>query len=228
MLYASPLVRYVDVDSRTILLDIRDGQYLVMNKTASAMWRALVSLSTEVERLDCLSSDLMVSRECLEADTRAFMSVCLARGFLLATPPSRLLPMFARNRFDAPSLTNAWVSLVSTGLRVAGGNFRRGYDYALRLRKPAAPNRRMIEDLGRLQRTFVAAENLIPLLKAPIDCLPRSLALYGFLTRCGIEAHHLIGVQRFPFRAHAWVESDDQILLNDVDEVRRYTVIANV
>lgn len=38
------------------------------------------------------------------------------------------------------------------------------------------------------------------------DCLPRSLAVYLLLRRGGIPATFHIGVRRYPFGAHAWVE----------------------
>ncbi|WP_375415340.1 lasso peptide biosynthesis B2 protein [uncultured Bradyrhizobium sp.] len=228
ILYPAPLVRHVEVELRTILLDIRDGRYVVMNETASVMWRALVTLNSEAERLEMLSAELRGSKSRLQADTRAFTSDCLKRGYLQEEPVVALPPVHARNRFSAPTIPHAWMSLVRTRIRIGHDNFRRAYEYALMLPKPAAFAERGANDLAQAQRAFVSAENLIPLVKAPIDCLPRSLALYHFLMRAGIDAHHFIGVQRFPFRAHAWVESGGQLLLNDPDEVGGYTTIATI
>ena len=44
------------------------------------------------------------------------------------------------------------------------------------------------------------------------DCLPRSLTLYLLLRRRGIPATLHIGVKRYPFGAHAWVECMGEVL----------------
>lgn len=39
-----------------------------------------------------------------------------------------------------------------------------------------------------------------------LDCLPRALTVFLLLRRKGVPATLRIGVKRFPFAAHAWVE----------------------
>jgi hypothetical protein len=43
-------------------------------------------------------------------------------------------------------------------------------------------------------------------------CLQRSAATTRLLRECGIPAEMVIGVQQWPFRAHAWVEVQGQIV----------------
>ena len=43
-------------------------------------------------------------------------------------------------------------------------------------------------------------------------CLQRSSVLVKMLRRRGIPAHMVIGAQKLPFKAHAWVEVDKTIL----------------
>ena len=45
-----------------------------------------------------------------------------------------------------------------------------------------------------------------------LDCLPRALTLYVLLRRRGVLATLCIGVKRYPFGAHAWVECLGQVL----------------
>lgn len=54
-----------------------------------------------------------------------------------------------------------------------------------------------------------------------LDCLPRSLAIYVLLRRHGVPATLRIGVKRFPFAAHAWVESLGEVLDDSSDDWRR-------
>lgn len=51
-----------------------------------------------------------------------------------------------------------------------------------------------------------------------LDCLPRSLAIYVLLRRQGVPATLRIGVKRFPFAAHAWVECLGEVLDDSIDD----------
>lgn len=53
------------------------------------------------------------------------------------------------------------------------------------------------------------------------QCLEQSLALYLLLRRRGIPAELRIGVQPFPFVAHAWVEHDGHAVNEQDDFVTR-------
>jgi hypothetical protein len=48
-------------------------------------------------------------------------------------------------------------------------------------------------------------------------CLERSLVLYWWLRRAGVPVEYRMGVQMYPFLAHAWVEFRGQVV-NDVPE----------
>lgn len=43
-------------------------------------------------------------------------------------------------------------------------------------------------------------------------CLQKSAATVCLLRRCGIPAQMVIGAQKLPFKAHAWVEIDGQVI----------------
>ncbi len=50
-------------------------------------------------------------------------------------------------------------------------------------------------------------------------CLQRSAVTVTLLRRCGIHAEMVIGAQRLPLRAHAWVEVAGRVV-NDKPEVQ--------
>ena len=57
------------------------------------------------------------------------------------------------------------------------------------------------------------------------QCLERSLVLYDYLLCRGISVRMRLGVQRYPFMAHAWVEYRG-VPINDVPEhVRIFTAL---
>ena len=53
-----------------------------------------------------------------------------------------------------------------------------------------------------------------------LDCLPRAMAVYVLLRRRGLPATLCIGVRRFPFGAHAWVECLGEVLDDSTDDWR--------
>ncbi len=53
-----------------------------------------------------------------------------------------------------------------------------------------------------------------------LDCLPRALTIYVLLRRRGVPATLHIGVKRYPFGAHAWVECLGDVLDDSIDDWR--------
>ena len=53
-----------------------------------------------------------------------------------------------------------------------------------------------------------------------LDCLPRALTIYLLLRRRGVPATLHIGVKRYPFGAHAWVECLGEVLDDSIDDWR--------
>lgn len=59
-----------------------------------------------------------------------------------------------------------------------------------------------------------------------VRCLQSAAATVCLLRLHGIPADLVIGVQRLPFEAHAWVVSDGQIVMNDLPRLALYQAIA--
>jgi hypothetical protein len=53
----------------------------------------------------------------------------------------------------------------------------------------------------------------------PVLCLQRSAAAVSLLRKHGVRAEMVIGAQRLPLKAHAWVEVDGRVV-NDKPEVQ--------
>lgn len=72
----------------------------------------------------------------------------------------------------------------------------------------------------------IRAFQLARLLRTAADrCLPRSIALALCLTRRQYRAHVVLGVKLAPFAAHCWAQNHDEVLNDELEEVRRYTPI---
>ena len=59
-------------------------------------------------------------------------------------------------------------------------------------------------------------------------CLERSLMLYWHLRRSGVPAEYRMGVQMYPFLAHAWVEYGGAPINDVVENVRRFLPVTGV
>ena len=60
------------------------------------------------------------------------------------------------------------------------------------------------------------------------DCLPKSLTIYYLVRKQGIPAELCIGVKKFPFAGHAWVEYRGRIIDDFPKRVPLYTVMTRV
>lgn len=58
------------------------------------------------------------------------------------------------------------------------------------------------------------------------ECLQRSAVLTCLLRRYGLPAQMVIGTQKLPFRAHAWVELDGRVVNDKQDMPVLYAEIA--
>lgn len=107
--------------------------------------------------------------------------------------------------------------------QLATGSFAAVLDHAHR-----ATGTRLCEaDIqDELPRREIRAFERAKLLRTAADrCLPRSIALALCLARRGLRANVVLGVKLAPFAAHCWVQGNDEVLNDEVEEVLRYTPI---
>jgi hypothetical protein len=58
-----------------------------------------------------------------------------------------------------------------------------------------------------------------------VQCLQRATVLACLLKLEGISCVLVIGAKRFPFGAHAWVELEGDVVLDDPNRVRQYSIL---
>jgi hypothetical protein len=101
------------------------------------------------------------------------------------------------------------VSLRVLGLRRTVRLARRAGERSARARSGSA------DDLARSVATAAA------FFPGRAVCLEQSIALYVLLRRRGHPAGLRIGVQPYPFQAHAWVEVDGRPVAENEETIRR-------
>ena len=57
------------------------------------------------------------------------------------------------------------------------------------------------------------------------DCLPAGMLAFYLMRRRGLPVELCIGVRKFPFKAHAWVELEGHIVFTTPADVAKYKVI---
>lgn len=127
-------------------------------------------------------------------------------------------------RVPSVARTMLQIVLLKTALRVVG--FERTWRW-IRHSAESAPLVAAVDpaSIARVEYTVAIGAALFP---GRALCLERSLTLYHYLRRRGVGVEYVMGVQMYPFAAHAWVEYRGQII-NDVPEhVRRYRSIEGV
>ena len=109
--------------------------------------------------------------------------------------------------------------LLDIGFRVFG--FPRVFRFVDRWARRSVAAAPLAVQRRRLHRTFEAVRAASRYYhRRRLDCLPRSLAIYVLLRLQGVPATLRIGVKRFPFAAHAWVECLGEVLDDSIDDWR--------
>ena len=224
----TPTVRHAEVDGLRVVLDLDSETYRVLDDAATVLWRVLTGEADATSTFDALAREYDVDAERFGADLTAFAQRCVAERLLKAVdaPDAPAAdpgaePPRAHTALAKPGMLAALICLIATRRALARDGFKTTYErYAL---LPAAAHTRPLDSA---LPAFARAENFFVARRAPEDCLLRSLSLYRFLRSAGVPAEHVIGVRRFPFAAHAWVECGGSPVRDE--RARDFTPLARI
>lgn len=114
----------------------------------------------------------------------------------------------------------AYSQLLRMDHRLRSGDFHGLYELVRN-----QPVRKELAAAGTIENACLAIDTACVWYWKQTTCLLRSSATVCLLRRHGVAAALLIGAQEIPFRAHAWVEVDGQVV-NDKPYVREiYAVL---
>ena len=114
----------------------------------------------------------------------------------------------------------AYLVLIALDRHLAEGNFG-----ALYGKVRNCPVRNLSRSQPVVERVCAAVDMACIWYWKEVLCLQRSAATTCLLKRYGVAARMIIGAQQIPFRAHAWVEVDGQVV-NDKPYMREiYSVV---
>ncbi|WP_343517792.1 lasso peptide biosynthesis B2 protein [Sphingomonas sp.] len=214
----APQISFCDAGGRYVFLDLDADRYFCLEPEAEQAFARLMAgrspAPADHKRLDVLEED---------------------GGLLVRTSTSELpepvcLPVAEQSLFDAPvpvstreiamaalALLRARRALRARPLGKLVSELRLAKHSAKALDRPIAHAR-----LASIAASFRRAA----LLAGALDqCLALSLAMTRRALSQGIVVELVLGVKLRPFQAHAWVQSQDQILSDRVDRVAPFTPI---
>lgn len=183
-------LRWCVIDGIAFFLDLRRGEYFALDSRLTEKFASPGDWDHELIAA-------LQQQGWLEA-SRTEGNCSLGRARSLATRPSALR------------------CLLRSKLTLRFWGFAPAYGWAIQHAKaqtPAPAWYKTPHPIDNDLTAFKAAESFVTNRRGPKDCLPRSLALFVFLKSRGHAVRHVIGVKRYPFGAHAWVEMGGKPLL---------------
>lgn len=233
--YLMPHVVSARHGDATVLMDQKRGTYFTLTEVAGRAWELIGAGAGTTELVEQLLEEYDVSRSRLEQDIDATLRLLVAHRLMgnarASAPGLERYPATRRPRAPAavdselpvPSVLGCglMILVVKMMLRVLGLDRTRRW---IQRRVCGFPERTGVDltALKEAERRVAMAGALYP---GRAKCLEQSLVLYYALGKGGIHTQLRIGVQPFPFLAHAWVEYGD-IPINDVlEHVQWFTAL---
>ena len=222
-----------DEDGSTIL-DIKHDKIYNLIGAGSVMWAKLVAtregltLTDIVEDLSSKFTD--VPRSQIESDVNRLLSSFQDKGLIQPITSSRLsaLPKYSVGSIAQFIAHRSVAFLVKINLTALAAFLALGTtDILLKLvsfsalyhtvkRWPVNSKKANAETSERVRTAIVTAMTWYP---KQAMCLQRSAVTTCLLRSAGVQAEMIIGCQRLPFLAHAWVEVDGEVI-NDKAQVQ--------
>lgn len=193
-----------------------------------------VFLDLERDRYFCLPEPLdaifqrWAAGEAIDRDAHAaLVDAGVAGADPKQFPQAVSFPVATRDLAHAGPGRAAWISMqaIFGQLRAKHWLRRRPLAKILRgLMTPAAPAARSPGEasLQAIAGAFATSAMVLP---AADQCLPRAIAAARLCWHRGLDAALILGVRLHPFAAHSWVQSEDAVVVGDLEQVRLYTPI---
>jgi hypothetical protein len=122
-----------------------------------------------------------------------------------------------------PSVLRATVVLLAVRLHLKCRGLSRSLAWARRW--GVLPRERQEEPEQVIAHTLGSVAAAAAFFLGRAVCLERSLTLYILLRRRGVAVDLRLGVQAFPFLAHAWTEHEGRAIGEDLETIRSLLVL---
>jgi hypothetical protein len=211
-----PHVTFCIIDGKAIFLDLGRDRYFALDEQAAGVFSLILEPSAghpPDEDVDALVRHGLGERVAGEVRVEAAPASVPHRSVLQSGQPAAGI--------SARGVVEVGAALFLARRAVRTGRLKSVID---RLGARNARGRRSGDpDRAReLARTFLANRPVVPLAH---NCLIDSLALMRFLARRNAHARLVFAVKLHPFAAHAWVQTDEELLNEHSDAAAEFTPI---
>ena len=230
------------VDGEGLILDVNADRYVALDAIGARVWLAFSGGRDRIAAADVVANDCGLSADQARAEVDGCLEAWQQSGLVTGRPPLsaerlRFKPLVP-DRLDAvpaEMLASARPSprvlcRLILAWRWTAKTMAQGIRPAFEALQAAAPAPPTTDTAGQLSTicTIVRAFGALrlPFNQGADDCLPRSIHLARALHRSGIPADVCFGVRKFPFAAHAWVESCGFLLAESTSTVAQLARIA--
>lgn len=210
----------------TILASIKTGQFHTLDEIGNLVWDAMGDGQTVGDLISQLASQLGVPRKRVRDNLLPFLQDLHSRTLVdigRAELPSRPIPepvQLDEQPINDVALSGvlsmALLCVVSVALRLFSLEkvWRVAHKRIHRLRRVLPSN-----SSPSVIRQVALAATWSPLRAM---CLEQSLVILWALRRRGVDARLQLGVQQYPFCAHAWVEYEGRPLNDQPENLKLY------
>lgn len=236
-------VGWVSVEGEAIVIDLHRDRYLAFDGLATSIWAGMAAGRPTGEVAEGVEAMHGLSTDSAKRATVDHIKEWLADG-LIDSPESvpvsdlrfKVDPSIPCKGMPAALLSGArmtpvvfWRVLVAK--RWVASHLPAGLARTLEALQAGAPDAvgptsETVTALAAVVRVFAATR--VAFRQGADDCLPRSIQLARAIHACGIPADVCIGVRKFPFGAHAWVESCGFFVAERPSRVRELFMIARL
>lgn len=215
-------VPYTEVDDKVIVLNVRDDKYEILNTTSAFIWIKITNKIPAADIVKSYTKTFSVTPEIAQTDLENTLNIFKSSNYFFGQKVE-LKPFNSRLSFlQTLPILQAYFSMIRASYMLS----KHGFEYTFlevisllphkRIRKP--------EELKKYRSIFLTAENCYFRKMAPDDCLSRSIGLLYFLLLQGFPAKLCLGARLFPFRSHAWVEVNNQAVMDSENLISTFSI----
>ncbi|AXB80224.1 lasso peptide biosynthesis B2 protein [Novosphingobium sp. P6W] len=205
-------VSFCRIDDHVVFLDTRRNRYLALSQAAAAP-----VLAGEIANLTPKVRETVARYGWLVDAAPAALPY---RGI---AAPTYEIPYHHNARISARFASRVLASLIKVRLDLWVRSLQTNLD------RVAARNRAIgtgatPAELNKIVADFLKCERILP----AQTCLLRSLTLHRLLAQDGHASEFVFGVKLHPFEAHCWLQRDDQVINDTIEQVGRFVPIRAV
>jgi len=242
-------VSYILIDGEAILLNRKTGKYLGLNAVATHIVEMFNGASNIQQITSALAADYNISIELARKDINNFVQEAKAFDVVVlydtpqhesktstATRANGQAPIrhnsFPQARFKAGPflIIRAYLCLLMIDLRFQITEFDRVVKWVATdsgSKGTATPDPEIAaKSISQVCHAVQTAARFY--YRKRRDCLPNAMLAYYLLRRQGVPVNFCIGVTKFPFKGHAWVEYEGRVVFTTPASLWKYRAVMTI